>query len=60
MSSPETPILVKATRRTTRGPHATWPTESKPAFPRKPLWTLHGSNLSMGLCRHHYNTRAWT
>jgi hypothetical protein len=60
MSSLETPIPVKATRQTTRGPRATWPTGPKPAFPRKPFWTLHGSNLSMGLCRGHYNARTWT
>jgi hypothetical protein len=57
MSSLETPIPVKATRQTTRGPRATWPTGPKPAFPRKPFWTPHGSNLSMGLCRAHYYTR---
>jgi hypothetical protein len=50
MSSLEAPIPVKATRRTTRGLHATWPTGPKPAFPRKPFRTPHGSNLSMGLC----------
>jgi hypothetical protein len=60
MSSLETPILVKAIRRTTRGPRGTWPTGLKPAFPRKPLWTPHGSNLLMGLCRGHYNERTWT
>jgi hypothetical protein len=60
MSSLETPIPVKATRRTTRGPRATWPTGPKPAFPRKPFWTPHGSNLSMSLCRGHYNARTWT
>jgi hypothetical protein len=60
MSSLETPILVKATRRTTRGPRATWPTGPKPAFLQKPFWTPHRSNLSMGLCRGHYNVRTWT
>jgi hypothetical protein len=60
MSSLETPIPVKATRRTTRGPRAAWPTGPKPAFPQKIFWTPHGSNLSMGLCRGHYNTRMWT
>jgi hypothetical protein len=60
MSSLETTIPVKATRRTTRGPRATWSTGPKPAFPRKPFWTLHGSNLLMGLCRNHYNARTWT
>jgi hypothetical protein len=60
MSSLETPISVKATRQTTRAPRATWPMGLKPAFPRKPFWTLHGSNLSMGLCRGHYNARTWT
>jgi hypothetical protein len=60
MSSLETPIPVKATRRTTRGPRATWSTGPKPASPRKPFWTPHGSNLSMSLCRGHYNTRTWT
>jgi hypothetical protein len=47
MSSLETPIPVKATRQTTKGDRATWPTGPKPAFPRKPFWTPHGSNLSM-------------
>jgi hypothetical protein len=28
--------------------------------PRKPFWTPHGSNLSTGLCRDHYNARTWT
>jgi hypothetical protein len=60
MSSLETPIPVKATRRTTRGPRATWSMGPKPASPRKPFWTPHGSNLSMSLCRGHYNARTWT
>jgi hypothetical protein len=37
MSSLETPIPVKATRLTTRGPCATWPMGPKPAFPPKTL-----------------------
>jgi hypothetical protein len=60
MSSLETLIPVKATRRTTRGPVLRGLWGPKPAFPRKPFWTLHGSNLSMGLCRGHYNARTWT
>jgi hypothetical protein len=60
MSSLEALILVKATRRTTMGLRATWPTGSKPAFPQKPFWTPHGSNLSMGLCRDRYSARTWT
>jgi hypothetical protein len=37
MSSLETPIPVKATRRTTRGPRATWPAGPKSAFPPETL-----------------------
>jgi hypothetical protein len=60
MSSLEAPILEKATRQITRGLRATWPTGPKPVFPRKPFWTSHGSNLSMGLCRGRCNVRTWT
>jgi hypothetical protein len=60
MSSLETPIPVKATRRTTRGVMLPDLWGRKPAFPREPFWTPHGSNLSMGLCRGHCDARTWT
>jgi hypothetical protein len=60
MFSPETPTLVATTRRATRGPCIPWSTGPKPASPRKPFWTPHGSSLLMSLCSGDYSARTRT
>ena len=41
-------------------PHTSWSTGPKPAFPRKPFWTPHGSSLLISLCRNGCGARTWT
>jgi hypothetical protein len=47
-------------RWATMGSHTLWSVRPKPAFPRKPFWTPHGSNLLMSLYRGNYSTRKRT
>jgi hypothetical protein len=42
------------------GPRAPRSTGPKPAFPRKPFWTPHGSRLLTSPCRNGYSTRTRT
>jgi hypothetical protein len=60
MFSLETPTLVTTTRQVTRGHRIPWSTGPKPAFPRKPIWTPHESNLLMSLCRGDHSARTRT
>jgi hypothetical protein len=60
MFSLEAPTPVMTARRATRGSRTPWSAGPKPAFPRKPFWTPHGSNLLMSLCRGNYSTRTRT
>jgi hypothetical protein len=60
MSSPEAPTPVGTTRWTLEGPRAPGSTGSKPAIPRKPLWTPRGFRLLLSPRRNGYSTRTRT
>jgi hypothetical protein len=60
MSSQEAPTPVGTTRWTPRGTPCSRSTGPKPAFPRKPFWTPHGSRPLTNPCGNGYSTRTRT